>query len=136
SNAGGVFSEGDVAHVVAAVLDAPMAAYPFVPSFRRDARGGRHPEDNLGGLVAETGLGIALEDGALEAEHGLDQGLPWHCAEPRLGREHLQFPGFPAISAFAPADGRATRLSEGGSLFEAPAQARLVVFHLGEQVVA
>ncbi len=35
----------DIAHVMAAVLDAPMAAYPFVPSFRRDASGGGHPED-------------------------------------------------------------------------------------------
>jgi len=66
SDAGGVFGEGDVAHVVAAILNAPMSAYPFVSAFGRDACCGRHPEDDLARLCAESGPGIALVDGALE----------------------------------------------------------------------
>jgi hypothetical protein len=43
-------------------------------------------------------------------------------AEPRLGREHRQFAGYPAIAAGAFARVRADGLSLGGSALEAVAQ--------------
>src|SRR5208337_2968119 len=98
-DAGSVLGKGGVAHVVAAILDAPMRANPFVPALGRLVGSGGNPEDGLVCLLAKSGLGIALADRSLQAEHGLDESVPRRTAEPRLDRKHRQFAGFPAVAA-------------------------------------
>ena len=46
---------------MAAVLDAPMASDPVVPSFRRRAQGRGNPKDDLGRLLAKARGGIPLQ---------------------------------------------------------------------------
>lgn len=55
----GAFCEGDIAHIMAGVLDAPVAVYPFVPLFGRRAAKRRQSEDRFGRLAAKPGLGGA-----------------------------------------------------------------------------
>src|SRR5271157_3169784 len=98
ANAGSVLGKGGVAHVVAAVLDPPVTPDPFVPALGRLAGSRGNPEDGLVRLPAKSGLGIALADRALQPKHGFDKAVPRRTAEPRLGREHRQFAGFPAIA--------------------------------------
>ena len=99
SDAGSVLGEGRVADGVAAILDAPVCADPFVSALGRLVGSGRNPENDLGRLRAQSGCRVALADRALQAPHGLDQLFPWRMAEPRLGRKHRQFAGFPAVAA-------------------------------------
>lgn len=136
ANAGSVLGKGGVAHVVTAILNAPMRANPFVPALGRLVRSGGDPEDDLGRLRAKSRCWVALADRALQAEHGLDQVFPGRMAKPRLGRKHRQFAGFPAVAARGLALVRAGWLSSCGSQFKPAAQARLVVLDLGEQMIA
>src|SRR5208283_429068 len=99
ANAGGVLGKGGVAHVVTAILNAPMRANALVPALGRLVGSGRNPEDDLGRLGAKSRCRVALADRALQAEHGLDQVFPRRMAKPRLGRKHRQFAGFPAVAA-------------------------------------
>ena len=87
-------------------------------------------------FACKVGLGIALADRSLQAEHGLDESVPRRTAEPRLDRKHRQFAGFPAIAAHGLALVRTGWLSSCGSQFKLTAQARLVVLDLGEQMIA
>lgn len=136
ANAGSVLGKGGVAHVVTAILNAPMRANPFVPALGRLVRSGGDPEDDLGRLRAKSRCWVALADRALQAEHSLDQGFPGRMAKPRLGRKHRQFAGFPTVAARGLALVRAGWLSSCGSQFKPAAQARLVVLDLGEQMIA
>src|SRR5271165_18796 len=136
SDAASVLGKGGVAHVVTAILNAPMRANPFVPALGRLVGSGGNPEDGLVGLLAKSGLGIALADHSLQAEHGLDEAVPRRTAEPRLGWKHRQFAGFPAVAARGLALVRTGWLSSCGSQFKLTAQARLVVLDLGEQMIA
>ncbi len=136
SDAASVLGKGGVAHVVTAILNAPMRANPFVPALGRLAGSGRDPEGDLVCLGAKTRRRVALVDRALQAEHGLDQVFPWRMAKPRLGRKHRQFAGFPAVAARGLALVRTGWLSACGSQFKLTAQARLVVLDLGEQMIA
>src|SRR5271166_3709766 len=113
-----------------------MRANPFVPALGRLVGSRGNPEDGLVRLLAKSGLGIALADRSLQAEHGLDEAIPRRTAEPRLGRKHRQFAGFPAVAAGGLALVRTGWLSSCGSQFKLTAQARLVVLDLGEQMIA
>src|SRR5271166_1575017 len=136
ADAGSVLGEGGVAHVLTAVLDAPVTPDPLVPALRRLAGSRGNPEDGLVLLLAKSGLGIALADRALQPEHGLDEAVPRRTAEPRLGRKNRQFAGLPAIAAGSHAFGRSARLAARRSQFELASQARLVAFDLGQQMIA
>ena len=113
-----------------------MRANPFVPALGRLVGSRGNPEDGLLRLPAKSGLGIALADRSLKAEHGLDQVFPRRMAKPRLCLKHRQYAGFPAVAARGLALVRAGWLSSCGSQFKPAAQARLVVLDLGEQMIA
>ena len=66
SDARRVLGEGHVAHVMAAVLDAPVSFDPRVPMLRRRPGGGRSPEDDLARLLAKSGRRVAPRDRALQ----------------------------------------------------------------------
>ena len=110
ADAGRILGEGGVAHVVTAILYAPMRANPLIPTLGRLVGGRRHPEDDLVRVIPKSRRRVALEDRALQPEHGLDQRLPGRMAKPGLGRNDGQLAGFPAIAAFALGRIRANRL--------------------------
>ena len=85
SDARSVLGESNIAHIMAAVLDAPMASDPVVPSFRRRAQGRGNPKDDLGRLLAKARGGIAPADCPFQPQHGFDQRLPRRMAKPRFG---------------------------------------------------
>jgi len=136
ADARGVLGEGYVAHVMAAVLDAPVSADPRVPAFRGRSRGRRNPEDGLASLLEESGRRIAPPNRAFQPQHGLDQLFPRRIAEPCLGREYGQLSCLPAIAALVFALRTAARLAAGRSQLDLAAQARLVVLDLGQQMIA
>lgn len=98
TDTGLIFLEGDIASVVQAVLDVPMAA---------DGGGGAacryggigHIVGDLGGAAPEAGLGISMQNIAGDADDDLDQGLPLGSSNRGGGAEYLGRPGFmPAAS--------------------------------------
>ena len=136
ADARSVLGEGHVAHVMTAVLNAPVGADPFVPAIRRRAKGRRNPEDGLARSLAKSSRRIALIDSALQPKHGLDQFFPRRMAEPRLGWECGQLARFPAIAARGLAFRGPARLTARRSKFKLAAQARLIVLDLGQQMIA
>jgi hypothetical protein len=75
-------------------------------------------------------------DCALQPQHGLDERLPRRIAESRLRRKDRQLARFPAVAAFRPARRRAARHATRRAELEQAAQARLIVLHLRQQVIA
>ena len=61
ADAGGVFGEGGVAHVVAAIFNAPMRANPFVPAFGWLVGGRGYPVDDLVGMRQSPVAGLRLK---------------------------------------------------------------------------
>ena len=133
---GSVLGKGGVAHIVTAILNAPMRANRFVPALGRLVGSRGNPEDGLVCLLAKSGLGIALADRSLQAEHGLDELVSTANRGTTPYRKHRQFAGFPAVAAHGLALVRTGWLSSCGSQFKLTAQARLVVLDLGEQMIA
>ncbi len=136
ADAGSVFGEGDVADVVAAVFDAPVAAYPLAPLFGGATVSRGHPEDNFGRRFAKAGFGVAPANRALQSQDGVDELFPGRTAKPRLGREYRQLTSFPTVSARTLARGGRARLAARRSEFEFGSQGRLVVLDLRQQVIA
>ena len=131
----GVFTEGDVADVMAPIFNAPVAAD------RRAERLGAEGDlagiegDLLGG-VPEPGLGVLVPGQAGDAGGADDQAVPLGV-KPALDVEGFNFTGFmaavaPGIDAFE-AVGR--RLG-GGDALEGGQQGRLIGLDLGKQGVA
>ena len=137
ADARSVLGEGRVADVMAAVLDAPMPANPGVPLLRRKALRRGDPEGGLAARGPKSGRGVASMHDALQAQHRLDQRLPWRAREPGFGVKNFKSARLVAI---APPLGHAlrtvARLASCRSEFEALSQARLVVLHLREQMIA
>ena len=98
TDAGLIFLESDIAGVVQAVLDVPMAS---------DCDGGMacrwreigHVVGDLGGAAPETSLGISMQDIAGDTDDGLDQGLPLGSSQRTGGAEYLSGPGFMPAAA-------------------------------------
>ena len=75
TDAGLVFLEGDIACVVQAVLDVPMASDCGGGMARRYGSIG-HIVCDLGCSAPEAGAGISMQDIASEADNDIDQRLP------------------------------------------------------------
>lgn len=75
-------------------------------------------------------------DGSLQTKDDLNQSLPRGMTKPCLGWKRRQVAAFPAIVASVLADGATERLAPLGSPIELAAQAWLVAFDLGEQMIA
>ena len=131
-----VLGEGCVAHVMAAVLDAPVPADPRVPLLWRKSRRRGDPEDGLATARPKSGRGIAPKDRALQAQHGFDELLPRRARKPRLSVKGFQLSRLEAIAAFGLAPRAVARLASRRSERELSAQARLVVLHLREQMIS
>ncbi len=130
-----VLAERDVANVMAAVFNAPVAAD------RRAERLGAEGDltgvegDLLGG-VPEPGLGILVPGQAGDAGAGDDQAVPLGI-EPALDVVGLDRAGLMAAVALGINTGDAVgRGLGGGDVLERGQQARLVGLDLGEQRVA
>ena len=77
-------------------------------------------------LVARAS--VALADRALQAEHGLDQLLPWRMAQPRLDRKHREFTSFTSDCGPWLCSLRSRSACARWPQFELAAQVGLVVF--------
>ena len=131
----GVFTERDVADVMAPILDAPVASDRLAERLgaESDLTG---VEGDLLGFVPEAGLGILVPGQAGDAGGLDDQAVPLGV-ELALDVEGLDLAGFmaavaPGIDAFE-AVGRGLI---GGDALERGQQGRLVGLDLGEQGVA
>ena len=131
----GVLAEGDVADVMASILDAPVASDRLAE--RLGAEGDlTGVEGDLLGFVPEAGLRVLVPGQSGDAGGVDDQAVPLGV-ELALDVEGFDLAGFmaavaPGIDAFE-AVGR--RLG-GGDALERGQQARLVGLDLGEQGVA
>jgi len=130
-----VLGEGCVAHVMAAILDAPVPADPRVPLLWRKSRRRGDPEDDLATARPKSGRGIAPKDRALQAQHGFDELLPRRARKPRLSVKGFQLSRLEAIAAFGLAPRAVARRASRRSECELSAQARLVILHLRQQMI-
>ena len=131
----GVFTEGDVADVMAPIFNAPVASDRLAERLgaESDLTG---VEGDFLGFVPEAGLGILVPGQAGDAGGADDQAVPLGV-ELALDVEGLDFAGFmaavaPGIDAFE-AVGRGLG---GGDVLERGQQGRLIGLDLGEQGVA
>jgi hypothetical protein len=131
----GVFAEGDVADIMASVLNAPVASDRLAE--RLGAEGDlAGVEGDLLGFVPESGLCVLVPGQAGDAGGVDDQAVPLG-AELALDVEGLDRAGFMAAMASGidtlEAVGRGL---VGGDVLERGQQARLIGLDLGEQGVA
>ena len=94
-----VLVAGDVADIVVAVLDAPMASNGGGPFGRRETGGGRDVKGDLATLVPQAGGGGVKQGAAGDADDGLDEGLPLGPGQGVADREDLNGTIFLAGSA-------------------------------------
>jgi hypothetical protein len=131
----GVFTEGDVADVMASVFDAPVASDRLAE--RLGAEGDlTGVEGDLLGFVPEAGLGILVPGQAGDTGGVDDQAVPLG-AEQALDVEGLDLAGF--MAAVAPGIDAVEALDRGligGDALERGQQGRLIGLDLGEQGVA
>ena len=131
----GVFTEGDVANVMAPIFNAPVASDRLAE--RLGAEGDlTGVEGDLLGFVPEAGLGVLVPGQAGDAGGVDDQAVPLG-AELALDVEGLDLAGFmaavaPGIDAFEAVG----RRPGGGDGLERGQQARLIGLDLGKQGVA
>jgi hypothetical protein len=93
TDTGLILLESDIAGVVQAVLDVPMA--PDCGGGAACRYGGiGHIVGDLGGAAPEAGLGISMQDIAGDADDDLDQGFPLGSGDCGSGAEYLGSPGF------------------------------------------
>jgi hypothetical protein len=93
TDTGLILLERDIAGVVQAVLDVPVAS---------DCGGGMtcgnggigHIVGDFGGAAPEAGLGISMQDIAGDAHDGLDQWFPLGSSDCGVGAEYFGGPGF------------------------------------------
>lgn len=131
----GVFAEGDVADIMASILNAPVASDRLAE--RLGAEGDlAGVEGDLLGFVPESGLCVLVPGQAGDAGGVDDQAVPLG-AELALDVEGLDRAGFMAAMASGidtlEAVGRGL---VGGDVLERGQQARLIGLDLGEQGVA
>ena len=81
-----VLLERDIAGVVQAVLDVPVASDCGGGMARRYGGIG-HIVGDLGGAAPEAGLGITMQDIAGDADDGLDQWFPLGSSNRGVGAE-------------------------------------------------
>ena len=93
TDTGLILLESDIAGVVQAVLDVPVAPDCGGGMARRNGGIG-HIVGDLGGAAPEAGLGITMQDIAGDADDGLDQWLPLGSSNRGVGAEYFGSPGF------------------------------------------
>ena len=93
TDTGLILLESDIAGVVQAVLDVPVASDCGGGMARRYGGIG-HIVGNLGGAAPEAGLGISMQDIAGDADNGLDQWFPLGPSDCGVGAEYFGSPGF------------------------------------------
>lgn len=76
ADAAAIFVAGNVADIMVAVLDAPMASNGGGPRGRRKVGGGRDVVGDLTAFVPHAGSGGTEQGVAGDADDGLDEGLP------------------------------------------------------------
>ncbi len=135
ADAAGVFGEGDVADVMAPVLDGPV-----IPDGVREGRSGQHNARGVeGGFLASSpgsGRGGADQGAAADAHEGRDEGSPFGVAQRAGWVEDLD------VTVFLPVAGAVAAVValEGpcrcGEIVEAMLQVRLVLLDLYDEVIA
>ena len=93
TDTGLILLERNIAGVVQAVLDVPVASDCGGGMARRYGGIG-HIVGNLGGAAPEAGLGISMQDIAGDADNGLDQWFPLGPSDCGVGAEYFGSPGF------------------------------------------
>jgi hypothetical protein len=133
ADAAGVFGEGDIADVMAPVLDGPV-----VPDGVREGRSGQHNGRGVEGSFLAggpgSGRGGADQGAAADAHEGRDEGPPFGVAQ-RAGwvedlDETVLLPVAGAVAAVVGFEG----LCRCGEIVEAMLQVRLVLFDLDDEV--
>jgi hypothetical protein len=93
TDTGLILLESDIAGVVQAVLDVPMAS-DCGSGLARRYGGIGHIVGDLGGAAPEAGLGITMQDIAGDTDDDLDQWPPLGSGNRGGGAEYLGGPGF------------------------------------------
>ena len=89
SDAAFVLVAGDIADIMVAVFDAPMASDGGGPIGRRETGGGRNIVGDLATLVPQAGGGGMEQGTPGDTDDGLDEGLPLCLDQGITDREHL-----------------------------------------------
>lgn len=76
-----VLFAGNVADIVVAVFDAPMASDGGAPCGWREAGGGGEIVGDLAALIPQAGGGGSEQGVAGDADDGLDEGMPLGCGQ-------------------------------------------------------
>ena len=135
ADAAGVFGEGDVADVMAPVLDGPV-----VPDGVREGRSGQHNGRGVeGGFLASrpgSGGSGADQGAAADAHESRDEGAPFGAAQRAGWVEDLDvtvlLPVAGAVAAVVGFEGPCRC----GEVFEMMLQVRLVLLDLDDEVIA
>ena len=131
TDTGLILLESDIAGVVQAVLDVPMAS---------DCGGGMacryggigHIVGDLGGAAPEAGLGISMQDIAGDADDDLDQWLPLGSSNRGGGAEYLGGPGFMSAAPGGDLGVAAGGVAGGADGFDILQQRGLIVLQLND----
>jgi hypothetical protein len=131
----GVFAEGDVADIMASILNAPVASDRLAE--RLGAEGNlTGVEGDLLGFVPEAGLGILVPGQTGDAGGADDQAIPLGV-EPALDVEGFDLAGLmAAVTPGIDAPEALDRGLVGGDALERGQQGRLIGLDLGEQGIA
>ena len=81
ADAATILVAGNVADIMVAVLDAPMAADGRPPSGGREAGGGGEVVGDLAAFVPQAGGGGSEQGVAGDPDNGLDEGMPLGCGQ-------------------------------------------------------
>ena len=131
-----VLVAGDVADIVVAVLDAPMASDGGGPCGRGETGGRRDVEGDLATMVPQSGGGGVEQGAAGDTDDGLDEGLPLGPGQGIADREDLDgtvLLAGPALVARERGVGRSVGVGDDAGGLE---QIGLVGLHLYQEVVA
>ena len=136
ADAAAILVAGDVADIVVAVLDAPMAPNDVGPCAGAQSVGGGDVIGNLAALIPQAGGRTAQPGVAGDADDGLDEGCPLGLGQGLADRE--DFDGAMLLSgpAFVLRRGSVGGGVRGGNGADSVRQPGLVVFQLDQQMVA
>ena len=135
ADAAGVFGEGDIADVMAPVLDGPV-----VPDGVREGCRGQHNGRGVkGGFLASrpsSGRGGADQGAAADAHERRDEGSPFGVAQRAGWVEDLDVTVLLPVTGAGAAVVGFERPCRCGKVFEVMLQVRLVLLDLYDQVIA
>ena len=117
TDTGLILLESDIAGVVQAVLDVPVAS-DCGGGIARGYGGIGHIVSDLGGAAPEAGLGVTMQDIAGDADDGLDQWFPLGSSDCGVGAEYFGSPGFMSAASGGDLGIAAGRVAGGADGFD------------------